>query len=186
MSIQLLVQIDVYPTTHIDSQLTAQSTSPLQSLHSSSFSTLTELSYDVITFLAEHDEQDCVIIQDPYVGLCDALPNFVSLESLNVGVVLQGDLDVDINTCCGTQWGVLCDVLTAPGEFLKLKEVEISVTVKPEYGPNAEAASYRASRTIAKLFAGCILFSVRPQFRALEDLCTAGCVDFVFTVATRY
>lgn len=153
--------------------LTGPFTSPIRHLSKSSIQTLTRLSYNMHSNLAKHEtEQIPLSLRLPYLGLCDRdtpLLELPSLKALHINLSFTGhiDLEVDGPACFGKQWGVLADALVVPGAFPQLKEVKVSVTVR--------------SCLHGYALLVCLPLFIKPQFKALEDMCTARAIDFAFT-----
>lgn len=97
------------------------------------------------------------------------LLEYPSLEVSHINLSFTGhiDLAVDGPACFGKQWGVLTDALLVPGAFPELKEVKVSVTVQ--------------SCLHGYALLVCLSLFIKPQFKALEDMCTARAIDFAFT-----
>lgn len=155
----------------------------LHSLNSSSFATLAHISLTITMSAYPHllARQSEFTIQDPYLGLCEApLSDLLALETLDVTLTLQGNFNFHIFNF-GGKWGVLCEILSAPGAHPKLKRVGISIGIRGIDAGRSRLAinsSHPATNLLARYFD----HFVKPQFQALEVLRLEGALDFSFAV----
>ncbi|KAJ3502611.1 hypothetical protein NMY22_g18526 [Coprinellus aureogranulatus] len=185
---ELVIKVENYLT--IDNGSDQSFISPLRSLNRSSLPTLSRLSYNIATRIAQNpDLERHIVLQDPYVGLCDMpLSDFMSLEHLQVGVHIKGWLGVraDAERSFGSQWGALSEALKIPGAFPNLQTVAVKIEVEAEYcDPQVHPELYRERGATAALFAACLSLAVKPQFRLVEEFCMARKIDFSFMPSQR-